>query len=110
MTELRDAGMPVAPACPVDLSTAVSAAVARITRAAALRRESAELMQLYTTGKASDQQVRRYRTIRLALGLHHSPARMPDLPASVGDVLQRRSELIVERMMGPEVAEPPVAS
>jgi hypothetical protein len=102
--------MPVAAACPVDLSAAVSAAVARIMRTAALRRESAELLQLYTAGKASDQDVRRYRTIRLALGLHHSPARMPDLPASVDDELTRRSELIVELLMGPEVAEPPVAS
>jgi hypothetical protein len=110
MTELRHVEMSVAPACAVDLSAAVSQAVARTMRLAALRREGAELMQLYATGNASDQEVRRYRTIRLTLGLHHSPARMPDLPAALDDVLRRRAELIVELMMGPEVAEPPVAS
>jgi hypothetical protein len=110
MAELRDVEMPVAPACPVDLSAAVSEAVARTLRTAALRRESVELMRLYDAGKASDQEVHRYRTIRLTLGLHHSPARMPDLPASLDDVLRHRAELIVELMMGAEAAEPPVAS
>jgi hypothetical protein len=110
MTELRDVQMPAAPACPVDLSTAVSAAVARTMRTTDLRRESAELMRLYEAGNASELEVHRFRTIRLTLGLHHSPARMPDLPAALDEVLRRRAELIVELVVGPEVAEPPVAS
>jgi len=110
MTELRDVEMRVAPACAVDLSAAVSEAVARTMRTAELRREGAELMRLYDAGMASDQEVHRYRTIRLALGLHHSPARMPAFSAALDEVLRRRAELIVELVVGCEVAEPPVAS
>jgi hypothetical protein len=35
---------------------------------------------------------------------------MPDLPASLDEALDRRAELIVELLVGPEVAGPPVAS
>jgi hypothetical protein len=110
MTRLRDVDMPAAPACPVDLSAAVSAAVARLMETAALCRERDELMQRYCAGDASDQDVRRYRTVRLALGLRRSPAHMPDLPTALDEVLRRRAELIVELLLGPEVAGPPVAS
>lgn len=110
MTELRDVKMPVAPACPVDLAAAVSEAVRRTMKTANLRRESAELLRLYDIGEACDQDVQRYRTIRLALALHHSPARMPTLPASLDEVLRHRAELIVGLLVGSEVAEPPVAS
>ena len=111
MTELRYGELPAAPACsPVDFSAAVSEAVARTLEAAALRRERDELLLRYRAGGASDQEVRRYRTARLALGLHRSPAHRPALPLAVDEALRRRAELIVELLVGPEVAGPPVAS
>ena len=67
-------------------------------------------MLQYSAGKASDQEIRRYRTARLALGLHRSPAHRPALPPAVDEALRRRAELIVELLVGPEVAGPPVAS
>jgi hypothetical protein len=110
MTELRDVDMPVAPAYPVDLSAAVSEAVTRVLKTASLCRERDELMRRYDARQASDLEILRYRTVRLTLCLHHSPARMPDLPASLDEALDRRAELIVELLVGPEVAGPPVAS
>jgi hypothetical protein len=110
MSELREVDMPTAPACAVDLSAAVSEAVARILTTAGLCRERDDLMRRYHAGQASELDVRRYRTVRLTLGLHHSPARMPHLPTSIDEALDRRAELIVELLVGPEVAGPPVAS
>jgi hypothetical protein len=110
MTELRDVNMPAAQACPVDLSAAVSDAVTRMLETTGLRRERDELMRRYRARQASDLDIRRYRTVRLALGLHHSPAHMPDLPALLDEALDRRAELTVELLVGPEVAGPPVAS
>ena len=111
MTELRYGELPAAPACcPVDFSAAVSEAVARTMEAAALRREHDQLMLRYSAGRASDQDIRRCRTARLALGLHRSPAHRPTLPPAVDEALRRRAELIVELLVGPEVAGPPVAS
>jgi hypothetical protein len=77
---------------------------------AVLLREHDDLRLRYCAGKASDQDVHRYRTVRLALGLHRSPAHRPTLPPAIDKVLRRRAELIVALLVGPEVAEPPVAS
>jgi hypothetical protein len=111
MTELRYGELPTAPACcPVDFSAAISEAVARTMEAASLRRDHDDLRLRYCAGTASDQDVRRYRTVRLALGLHRSPAHRPALPPAVDEALRRRAELIVELLVGPEVAGPSVAS
>jgi hypothetical protein len=98
------------PSPPVDLDPGVDHAVALVMETAKLRRERDELMARYCAGDTSDQDLRRYRAVRLTLGLHHSSAHRPHLPSSVDDVLRRRAELLVELLIGPETADPPVAS
>lgn len=110
MTQLQDGPIPAAPAFAVDLATAINEAVRLLLWTGSLRRDRDAIMARYRADTASEQDLHRYRTIRLALNLYDSPARRPYLPRSVDETLRRHSELIMEEMVGLEVAGPQVAS
>jgi hypothetical protein len=110
MTQLQDGEIGFATASPFDLG-AVAAAVAEHLRwLHGLRREADQILAAQRTATATPEDLHRYRTIRLALAFHASPARLPDLPTSTDEVLRRRRNLIVETLLATLDQEPPVAS
>jgi hypothetical protein len=87
----------------VDLVSIIDSVVGAAEDMRPLRLECVDLLRRHRAGTLTGRERQRYCTARLALLLRESANSRVRLPRSSDEVFARRSELLVEAILGPDV-------
>lgn len=89
---------------------AVTEAARNTVCISALHRDRDDILLRYRAGEAGPTDLQRYRRVVLELRMRESLGRLPYLPCEVDAAVRLHEELLVRRLVGEEMAGPPVAS